>query len=1083
MNKPYETGLCVAIIAGVFCPSLVTFAQNPSSAPQTAAQPGVTIEQVIVTGSNIPTAEEVGPNPVDIYRPADIQKLGIRNATDLTTFLPQEAGGTVNLNGTRGDGTVQFNLRGLLAKETLVLVDGKRVAFGSLNSVGFSGGVDINLIPFPMIDHSDILKDGASAVYGSDAIAGVVNFFLIHKFRGLEIGGSYGNTNVGASNDMGEWEAWLKAGTGDDKTDIVVIADFWERTGGLFSRDRDLSANAFFIPFGGFEARSRDEPGYIGGLPGFRLIPKLFFSPNSPPPHSAPNAANSPFYVNPFVIAPNAYPGPPGIIGPNAAQHKPQTLGTYGYKGGGDYFLYNFAVVTPALPPADRQAFYGSFTRDLCGKYLTIFADFKYVRTYFDSSSAAVPFAPDPFKQPGTNIPFSQFGISVPIQNPFNPFTVADATIANFFPDGSGLPVTTGVRFRGINDTGPGSEKFTYWDTLFDVGFNGEMAEFGDYFKTWNWETGFRYSRNEGQNLSIGDVSQPGLRDALLDTDPATAFNPFLCFLGRNSKVARSGVYVTLQNTGEFELPLGYVTINGDLFNLWAGPVSFAIGDEYRGERMTRDRDPLNETFQSIGSTDGKGFRANRDVWSIYEEVRVPFTSPTWNFPGFYSFEVDFAEREEWFSNNTSTVLPSRLFPGLPAVHTRYNAQRPKVSVRWQPLDPKYIGAVTLRGSYSEGFHAPTLAELTPASSQNFPIVSDPFTAGNAVGNRTEPQIEERILGNPKLHPEVAYEWTYGAVWSPKWVKGLTLSADWWHIDMRDIVTNVGAQTLILENPPTPGVQQNGPFVFRSPTAVPGENGPVALVIDPNDNLSGAIFEGLDYEAIYILDSSIFGHGDFGRITTTVNGTWLSRARFQAASNVKPFGIAGEFLPPGFALTSSLPWDRANASIFYDGPADTWAAGLDVGAVVHWTGQYEDDNASLTGSTKLNEPRSGPNGGGNEIRARKVSALTTLDLILNYTFNLPPPAAAEVPGFAKDGGKNVRSGKDGKEKNVVPVSTAEYGCNNWKWWLNNTTVTLGMQNVTDEDPPFVAGSFENGYDESIATIKGRFWYVGLKKRF
>ena len=169
--------------------------------------------------------------------------------------------------------------------------------------------------------------------------------------------------------------------------------------------------------------------------------------------------------------------------------------------------------------------------------------------------------------------------------------------------------------------------------------------------------------------------------------------------------------------------------------------------------------------------------------------------------------------------------------------------------------------------------------------------------------------------------------------------------------------------------------------------------------------------------------------------------------------------------------------------------------GLDVGAVVHWIGQYEDDNASLTGSTKLNEPRSGgPMSGGFfgpttgtasqfPWRARKVSAWTTLDLLLNYTFNLPPPAPAEVPGFAKDGGKNVRSGKDGKEKNVVPVSTAEYGCSNWQWWLNNTTVTLGMQNVMDEDPPFVAGSFENGYDESIATIKGRFWYVGLKKRF
>jgi iron complex outermembrane recepter protein len=161
-------------------------------------------ERVIVTGSNIPSAQEVGPNPVDTYRPSDIEKLGIRNATDLTTFLPQQAGGAVNLNfGSTGDGTVQFNLRGLLPKETLVLVDGKRVALGTLNNVGFSGGVDINLLPFPMIDHIDILKDGASAVYGSDAIAGVVNFFLIHRFRGLEIGGSYGNTNLGASNDMG----------------------------------------------------------------------------------------------------------------------------------------------------------------------------------------------------------------------------------------------------------------------------------------------------------------------------------------------------------------------------------------------------------------------------------------------------------------------------------------------------------------------------------------------------------------------------------------------------------------------------------------------------------------------------------------------------------------------------------------------------------------------------------------------------------------------------------------------------------------------------------------------------------------
>ena len=155
---------------------------EPAAAPPSSAE----VERVVVTGSNIPTAEETGPNPVDTYRPQDIEKLGIRSATDLQQFIPQQAGGTVNLNiGNGGDGTIQFNLRGLLPKETLILIDGKKVAYGSLGVSGFSGGPDINLIPFSMIDHVDILKDGASAVYGSDAIAGVVNFFLIHKFRGL----------------------------------------------------------------------------------------------------------------------------------------------------------------------------------------------------------------------------------------------------------------------------------------------------------------------------------------------------------------------------------------------------------------------------------------------------------------------------------------------------------------------------------------------------------------------------------------------------------------------------------------------------------------------------------------------------------------------------------------------------------------------------------------------------------------------------------------------------------------------------------------------------------------------------------
>src|SRR5207247_9168793 len=140
----------------------------------------------------------------------------------------------------------------------------------------------------------------------------------------------------------------------------------------------------------------------------------------------------------------------------------------------------------------------------------------------------------------------------------------------------------------------------------------------------------------------------PGLRAALPDTHPATAFNPCLGTFGRNTQAAISKVYVTLHETATFELPLGYFTLNGDVFNLPAGPVSFALGLEYRGERWRDEPDSLVATFNTVGGDNFEGSRVNRDVWSTYQEVRIPVTSPTWNFPGAYSLEFDIAEREEW---------------------------------------------------------------------------------------------------------------------------------------------------------------------------------------------------------------------------------------------------------------------------------------------------------------------------------------------------------------------------------------------------------------------------------------------------
>jgi hypothetical protein len=282
-------------------------------------------------------------------------------------------------------------------------------------------------------------------------------------------------------------------------------------------------------------------------------------------------------------------------------------------------------------------------------------------------------------------------------------------------------------------------------------------------------------------------------------------------------------------------------------------------------------------------------------------------------------------------------------------------------------------------------------------------------------------------------------------------MKGLTLSVDFWHIDLRSIASFVDAQFIINFENNFPGL------VSRDPTT-----GAITEVLNPSLNLTRAIVEGIDYEGIYILDSSIFGHGDFGRFTFTLNGTYLSRFEFQPTPFSDEFGLSGKFVF-GASFTGSLPHTRAFMSAFYDGPVNTWLVGFDVGATVHYTGQYQD----LIGFG---------------LKPRKVREWTTLDLIASYTFNLPAPAAAQVPGLAKDGGKNVKMA-DGKEKNVLPVSTAQYNPCGWRAWLNGTTLTLGMQNVFDSDPPFANGAIENNYDESLADVRGRFWYLQLKKRF
>src|SRR6266581_5417958 len=451
-------------MSGILCSVIRTRAQEPAPTPQTMGQPGVTIEEVIVTGSNIPTAEEVGPQPVYILNRDLIFQFGVRNATDLVQKLPVVTGPSINDNiNVFGDGRTEIDLRGLSAKETLVLQDGLRIATDGFagydvgRNFPFGGPVDLNLFPLGLIDHIDILLDGASAIYGTDAVGGVFNVWLIHRFRGVELYASYGNTNLGASNDQAEERVYLLAGTGDDKTDIVVYAEYYNRDA-IYSRDRDISSNADWTRFGGSDERSEDFAGRVGD---FVYQPSLNRGAGSPTRHAFPAVANDPHYV-------------PLSSLPRAQQ------------------LFNYNAFTPAMAPVDREYLYGSLDHKICDQYLELFADFKYVRGFRYGALAPAPFTPDvftdathPFGISGGN------GISVPIQNPFNPFTVADYTS----PGGAdpkvsgtqisavppGTQLTTGVRYRAL-EAGLLTDKITTHNYEFTGGLKGNLGEFGDYF-------------------------------------------------------------------------------------------------------------------------------------------------------------------------------------------------------------------------------------------------------------------------------------------------------------------------------------------------------------------------------------------------------------------------------------------------------------------------------------------------------------------------------------------------------------------------------------------------------------------------
>ena len=215
-------------------------------AQETASDPASEAERIIVVGSNIPSAEQVGANPVLIIDRNRIDQSGERTAEELIKNLPEANAHGVpisNSAATVTPGASSISLRGFSPSATLVLIDGRRVAPYPVGADGTESFIDLNSIPSAAIDSIELLKDGASVIYGADAVAGVVNIKFRHNYRGAEARVEYGNT---LDKDSGEYSASLLFGVGDDKTQVTGVMNFYHRNS-FANRDRGFSAKPPFL--------------------------------------------------------------------------------------------------------------------------------------------------------------------------------------------------------------------------------------------------------------------------------------------------------------------------------------------------------------------------------------------------------------------------------------------------------------------------------------------------------------------------------------------------------------------------------------------------------------------------------------------------------------------------------------------------------------------------------------------------------------------------------------------------------------------------------------------------------------------
>lgn len=1076
---------------------------TPARAPQEGEEKVIELEAVTVTGSHIRRIEEERVLPVTIYDVDDMSLRGASTPVELFEFLPSAGELPISEEGTlgasaRGD-VASISIRSVGSSNTLTLVNGRRMAPHPISQA--EGGVpslavNINSLPGAAIQRIEVLRDGASAIYGADAAAGVVNALLDRDADGtrLLLRGSF--TEAGGA---GERRVTLSDGRyfNAGRSKIRLTLDYFHRDL-LMASDRPFAADSdmrplMVAPWNGVpvetpsgtlrdndldNSSSTSQYGhFIRGT--FQTIDgEVQFVGSRPDGNRGVTTSTTPGLT--ITTRPNTTTaGVPGefFMVPLAAGGTGfrQSTPSRNIEGVEADWYYNLNQDRHLLPATDRYNFIGVIDHEFNDR-LSAFGEV----IYYHADSTV-------YRDPAGMDATDDVNLHVPASNYWNPFGERF-----YHPNGDPNPDGT-LRVRGT----PGDILFAPGTGVRPREFRRKEAEIksrsgrlvaglrGKFGQNWEWESAALHGWARTSDLEHWNIRESLLREALARSD-ATAFNPFghtfrtvTQASGTNPVIVQvdqpytnpdsvvNPLYDDFLRVAETSITTWDAKANGPLYDLWGRTLLGAVGTEFRHETY-KDWRPafhgMNPAGSSatnpylrendndyIGLSPNIDLDASREVLAGFAEVLVPVFAPRHRVPLMRGLEFTAAIRYEHFSDFGDTL-------------------KPKYGVNWRIAD--WLGA---RASYNESFRAPNLVQTnTTPLQRSVTSISDPYrydvTGSIFDGSRTRTVFRQ---GNDSLNPEEAENFTYGVVVEVPFVKGLSFTADYWRLKQTNVISALSASEQLRrdrdaldaftaaavaagQNPDTLDTRsgtadyvgnqkvRRGPVtqtdrdVFAAHNAAnPGSArapvGAVLSVIDDYLNLARRDLEGVDLAIQYRTPRT-----RFGTFTFRGEATWMNKFIEQVDENAIEEDNLNE--------NGITRW-KGNASVTWR--IGKWQSG--------WFTQYVKGTVDTS--------------------AALGAATTNSDLLDDVV------AALGYPSYLRTFSDSTGALRLGYlvDDWIVHNAYVQHRFGRQKDIHNNVTIRVGVNNVFDTNPPIADES--RGYRTGGSNPRGRQFYMQLTKTF